>query len=203
VTTDYHSQGLKSKIIPHVFVYQAWNFRNAMIRLKPGWTNETLRGIEKKWERIFPDNYYQFTFLDAEIRKFYQNEKNLTSFLSLFAIAGIVIGCLGLYGLISFVIARRNKEVSVRKVLGARVADILMLLSKEFLQLSVISFLIAVPLSWWLIRYFLADYTYKMDPSWWIFILSGIGAMIITLSTVIIQTLRAAFTNPAKTLRSD
>ncbi len=203
VTRDYHSQGLRTSIPPHLFVYQPWNFRYAMIRLKPGWTNATLVGIEKKWQTIFPDNYYQFDFLDADIRKFYQNEKNLTSFLSLFALAGIVIGCLGLYGLISFVIAKRNKEVSVRKVLGARIADILVLLSKEFFQLSLISFLIAVPLSWWLIQYFLADYAYKMDPSWWIFILSGIGAMFITLSTVIIQTLRAAFANPAKTLRSD
>ena len=203
VVKNYHSQDLKSKLIPHVFAYSAWNFQSVSIRIDPRRTEPALRAIEQAWKAQFPNHFFKYQFLDDTLRSFYENERKLANFLTLFALVGIFIGCLGLFGLVSFVVTQRTKEIGVRKVLGATVASIVSLLSKDFLKLVLLAFVIAAPIAWYAMRRFLQGYEYKIDLDWWIFALAGLLAVGIALLTVSFQSIKAALMNPVKSLRSE
>ncbi|MFD2571033.1 ABC transporter permease [Spirosoma soli] len=203
VVKDYHSQSLKSAIVPHVFLYADWNFQEASIRIDPTRKTEALRHIGQHWKALFPNNYYDPQFLDDELQTFYEDERKLTNFLTLLAIVGIFIGCLGLFGLVSFVVTQRTKEIGVRKVLGATVASIVSLLSTDFLKLVLVAFVIATPIAYYTMNWFLQEYTYKIDIEWQIFALAGILATSIALLTVSIQSVKAALMNPVKSLRTE
>jgi putative ABC transport system permease protein len=203
VVKDYHSQSLRSSIVPHVFLYADWNFQLASIRIDPKRKSEALQHIEKHWKAIFPNAYFEAKFLDQDIQAFYDDERKLTNFLTLFAAVGILIGCLGLFGLVSFVVTQRTKEIGVRKVLGATVASIVSLLSKDFLKLVVVAFAIAAPIGWYAMSRFLQEYKYKIDIEWWVFALAGGLAGLIALLTVSVQSVKAALTNPVTSLRSE
>jgi putative ABC transport system permease protein len=203
VVKDYHSQSLKSSIVPHVFLYADWNFQQASIRIDPSQSTKALAHIEHYWKAIFPNYYFEAKFLDQELQTFYADEQKLSNFLTLFAIVGIFIGSLGLFGLVSFVVTQRTKEIGVRKVLGATVASIVSLLSQDFLKLVLIAFVIATPIAWYAMSQFLKQYTYKIEIDWWVFILAGGLAGSVALVTVSLQSIRAALTNPVKSLRSE
>jgi ABC-type antimicrobial peptide transport system permease subunit len=119
------------------------------------------------------------------------------------AAIGILIGCLGVYGLVSFICIRKRKEIGIRKVLGADILHILTMLSTEFLKLIAIAFVVAAPLAWIIMNKFLQDYTYRIDIPWWIFLLCGAGALFVTLVTISFQALKAALANPVKSLRTE
>ncbi|GAB3729926.1 ABC transporter permease [Spirosoma lituiforme] len=203
VVKDYHSQSLRSSIVPHIFLYTNQNFQTASIRIDPQQTKKAIAHIEQYWKALFPNAYFKPTFLDQDLRAFYDDERKLTNFLTLFAIVGIFIGCLGLFGLVSFVVTQRTKEIGVRKVLGATVAGIVALLSKDFLKLVLIAFVMASPIAYYAMSQFLADYEYKITIDWWVFALAGILAVGIALLTVSFQSVRAALMNPVKSLRSE
>ncbi|MBC7892156.1 MAG: ABC transporter permease [Sphingobacteriaceae bacterium] len=203
VVKDYHSQDLKSKLIPHVFAYSAWNFQSVSVRVDPRRIQPALQAIEQAWKAQFPNHYFKYQFLDDTLRTFYENERKLANFLTLFALVGIFIGCLGLFGLVSFVVTQRTKEIGVRKVLGATVASIVSLLSKDFLKLVFVAFVIAAPIAWYAMRQFLQEYEYKITIEWWVFAVAGGLAVGIALLTVSFQSIKAALTNPVKSLRSE
>ena len=202
IVRDYVSQSLKSTLTPHVYIHNGF-YESACLRLKAGQQAAALKLVEKEWQQIFPENYFSYTFLDKELKEFYSNESKLANFLSLLATIGILIGCLGVYGLVSFICVRKTKEIGIRKVLGADIIHILSMLSGEFMRLIAIAFLVAAPLAWYIMHNFLEDYTYRIDIPWWIFLLCGAGALLVTLITISFQAVKAARANPVKSLRTE
>ena len=142
-------------------------------------------------------------FLDQEVQKQYETEITLSKIINSFTIMAILISCLGLFGLASFVAEQRKKEIGVRKVLGASVFNLWQMLSKEFALLVSISCLIAIPLAWYYLNNWLQQYDYRTNISLWVFLISGIGALLITLLTVSFQAIKAAIANPVKSLRTE
>lgn len=203
VVKDYQSEDLKSKLMPHVFVYGVWNFQLASIRIDPKQKEMALTHIGKDWKALFPNNYYDPKFLEDDLNKSYDGERKLSNFLKLFAGVGIVIGSLGLFGLVSFVVTQRTREIGVRKVLGATVISIIKLLSRDFVVLVLIAFVIASPLAWYAMKRFLEDYPNKIEIEWWVFALAGILSIGIALLTVSFQSIKAALMNPVKSLKSE
>lgn len=202
ITKDYQSQSLKSGRTPHVYIYNR-RFQTACIRINPLQQEAALQLVAKEWKAIFPEYYFEYRFLDDDLKTFYGDESKLASFLSLFSIIGILIGCLGVYGLVTFVCVRKTKEIGIRKVLGAGFLDIMAMLNVEFIWLIVIAFVIAAPIAGFTMHHFLQDYSNRIAIPWWIFLLSGVGALLITLVTISFQAIRAALMNPVKSLRSE
>lgn len=203
VVKDYHSEDLKSKLIPHVYMYAAWNFQLASIRIDNTRKSDALAHIGQHWKTLFPNNYYHPKFLEDDIRTFYDSERKLSNFLQIFAVIGVFIGALGLFGLVSFVVTQRTKEIGVRKVLGATVYSIVQLISRDFLKLMLIAFVIAAPVAWYAMQQFLKEYTYKIDIEPWVFVLAACISICIALITVSFQSIKAALRNPVKSLRSE
>lgn len=201
VVRDYYSQSLKSEIVPHLFINGDWNFQLAQIKIDQAQSASAINVIETSWRELHPDNYFEYEFLSQSLNAFYADESKMSNFIKLFAFVGILIGCLGLYGLVSFVCARRTKEVSIRKVLGAKVANVLILLSKDFVILLAVAFLIAVPIGWFAMDRFLEEYTYKIDIDWAVFVWAGGLTMTVALLTIVLKTLKTVFVNPAETLK--
>ncbi|GGM74233.1 ABC transporter permease [Dyadobacter beijingensis] len=203
VVKDYHSEDLTQKLVGHVYVYATWNFQLASIRIDNSKKAQALAHIGQHWKAMFPNYYYEPKFLEDDIRSFYDGERKLSNFLQIFAVLGILIGSLGLFGLVSFVVTQRTKEIGVRKVLGATVLSIVELISRDFLKLMVIAFAIAVPVAWYAMQRFLEKYTYKTDISVWVFVLAGVASVGVALVTISFQSIKAALMNPVKSLRSE
>jgi putative ABC transport system permease protein len=203
VVKDYHSENLKNNLMPHVFVYGSWNFQLASIRVDPAQKAVALQHIGQHWKALFPNFYYDPRFLEDEINGFYDNERKLSNFLTLFAAVGILIGSLGLFGLVSFVVTQRTKEIGIRKVLGATAASIVTLLSGDFIKMVGIAFLIASPLAWYAMNSFLKGYTYKINIEIWVFAAAGLLSVVTALLTISLQSIKAALMDPVKSLKSE
>ncbi|WP_128545999.1 ABC transporter permease [Larkinella soli] len=189
---------------PTIFMmrYDWANFIN--IKLRPNVpVEDALKKVEAVFRKHDPDSLFDFQFADQEYDAKFRAEERIGKLSRIFAVLAIFISCLGLFGLASFVAEQRVKEIGVRKVLGASVFSLWGLLSKDFVRLVLLSFLIAAPLAWYFLSDWLKQYEYRTDISWWIFVLSGIGATVITLLTVSFQAIRAALMNPVKSLRSE
>lgn len=203
VVKDYHSEDLKTKLMPHVYVYAGWNFQLASIRIDNSKKAEALAHIGQHWKALFPNHYYDPKFLEDDIKSFYESERKLSNFLQIFAVLGVLIGSLGLFGLVSFVVTQRTKEIGIRKVLGATVYSIVELISRDFLKLMVIAFVIAAPIAWYAMQSFLKEYIYKIDIEAWVFMLAAGISVGVALLTISFQSIKAALTNPVKSLRSE
>ncbi len=203
VVKDYHSQGLKVEVPPHLYMYGNWNFQLAQIKIDPEKSASAISYIEKYWRKLHPDNYFEYKFLTEELKSFYQDEHKLSNFIVLFALVGIVIGCLGLFGLVSFVCAKRSKEVSIRKVLGATVSNIISLLSRDFIVLVFAAFLLAVPIGWYVMDQFLNSYTNHVEIHWSIFLIAGCITLALALITACAKSFSTAIMNPAERLKNE
>ncbi len=203
VVKNYHSQSLKSRIVPHFYIYGPWNFQTASIRLNPESLSAGIDILEKYWTSLFPDDIFEYQFLSESMKGFYENERKISNILSLFAIASTLIGCMGLYGLIYFVCISRTKEFGIRKVLGSTVAGIVTLLSKDFVKLILIAFVIAAPVGWYLMDSFLQNYTYTVSITFDVFLIAGVTAIIVTLLAIGYQSLKTAMSNPSEALRDE
>ena len=159
--------------------------------------------IESSWREVYPDEEFNYTFFDESIARFYKKEQNTASLLNWCTGLAIFISCLGLLGLVIYITTQRTKEIGVRKVLGASVTQIVSLLSKNFIRLVIIAFVIAAPLAWWAMHKWLEDFAYRTSINWWIFGLSGSLMILIALLTLSIQTIRSAVANPVKSLRTE
>ena len=155
------------------------------------------------WNKNFPDYVFEYGFLDESIESFYKQENQLAQLYKIFAGIAIFLGCLGLYGLASYMSVQRIKEVGIRKVLGASIGSIVYLFSKEFILLIFIAFLIAAPLAWYFMNQWLQDYAFRIDISWWIFVVGGLTSILVALATVSYRAIRAAVVNPVDSLRSE
>jgi ABC-type antimicrobial peptide transport system permease subunit len=152
---------------------------------------------------MYPERYYSYQFLDDEIREFYETEETMLKLVMVFASIALIIGCLGVYGLVSFMAVRKTKEIGIRKVLGGSIAHILWLFGREFSRLVLLAFLFAAPLGWWIVSRWLENYAYRVELSWWIFALEAGLISIIVILTVSFESLRAALKNPADALRAE
>ena len=166
-------------------------------------TSQALGDTEATFKKFNPDQPFEYEFLDAEYARKFGNEEKIGKLASAFAGLAIFISCLGIFGLAAFVAEQRTKEVGIRKVLGASMLNVWQLISKEFVWLVVFSCVIAAPLGYFLLKSWLNGFTYRTEISWWIFVLSFLGALTITLLTVSTQAIRAAMSNPVKSLRSE
>jgi len=208
VMGDFHFESLRQKIVPIVLVnppVSANNsgFNNLSIKLAGNNIPATLAIIEKAWRQYLPDVPYQSTFLDENFNKLYESEQRQGTIFTVFACIAIFIACLGLFGLSAFAITQRIKEIGVRKVLGANVSSIVVLLSKEFLKLVLVASLIAFVIAWYAMTKWLQDFAYRINIHWWVFILAAILASAVALATVSFQAIKAALANPIKSLRTE
>ena len=176
---------------------------NIVARVKSDDLNKTLRQIENKWRSFTSGEPYDYNFLDAQFDAQYRSETRLGSIFSLFAVLSILIACLGLFGLCTYVAERRTKEIGIRKVLGASVESVVVLISKDFLKLTLIAAILAVPIAWWMMNKWLEDFAYRISIGWSVFIIAGVFTIMIALITISFQAIKAALANPVKNLRTE
>ena len=204
VLKDFHFASLHEPIKPLIlYMGENQDWGNILVRIEKGKTPVALAGLEKIYKSFNPGLTFTYSFTDADYNKLYQSEQLLGKLSGYFSFLAIFISCLGLLGLTMFTAAQRTKEIGVRKVLGANVASIFTLLSKEFIQLVIIAFVIATPIAWLLMDNWLRGYAYKIQISWWVFAVAGIASVVIALLTVSFQALKAAVANPVKSLRTE
>ena len=203
VVKDFHQKSLRDEIAPCVIASRADWYRQAGIRISGHNPAQSLERIRQTWQQLFPNEVFEYEFLDEQVAKFYETETMITRLVNTFTAIAILICCLGLYGLVSQVVVQRTKEIGIRKVLGASVASIVTLLSKDFLKLVIIAIVLASPIAWYVMNGWLQDFAYRIDIAWWVFALAGILAISIALLTVSFQSIKAALTNPVNSLRSE
>ena len=206
VMQNFHDQSTHAAIFPLVFA--DGNGSTFHVRLKPNtaggfaWHNAIIK-IQKIYKQMYPDEDFNYKFYDDTIAKMYEQEQQTASLLSWATGLAILISCLGLLGLVMYTINTRRKEIGVRKVLGASAANIVSVLSKDFVQLVIIAFVIATPVAWWATHKWLEDFAYRTTMNWWIFALCGFSMLSIALVTLSIHTIKAAIANPVKSLRTE
>ena len=166
-------------------------------------TREALAKIEVVYKTYSPLQPFDYTFADEEYGKKFGDEQRTGKLATAFAILAVFISCLGLFAMAAFMAEQRVKEIGVRKVLGASVFNLWGLLSKEFVTLVILSLLIATPITWYAMNHWLQNYAYHATLPWWIFVATAAGALIITVATISLQTIRAALANPVDSLRSE
>jgi len=204
VIKDFHTNSLREPIVPILLDVKEYEyFGVVMIKTLPGQTRQALAGIEKAYREINPRFAFAYQFVDEEYKKMYETELLMTRLSLLFASLAILISCLGLLGLVMFAAEQRTKEIGIRKVLGASLGQIVTLFSADFLWLIAIAFLVAGPLGWYTMNIWLSDFAYRIDLSWWIFVLAGLLVTGVALATIGYQAVRAGLANPVKSLRAE
>jgi len=205
VVNDYHYESLHQQIRPMALLLNGGYYKRTEsyinVRLKTGNLAETIKFIENKWNEFAPGAPFNFSFLDEEFDNLYINEKQTQKLFIIFSFLAIFIACLGLFGLASFIIDRRVKEIGIRKVLGASLTNIVIHLCKNFTLWVIISNVIAWPLAWFFMDKWLQNFAYRIQLEWWVFILSGFIALFISLLMVSSQAIKTAITNPVQSLR--
>lgn len=203
VIKDYHYESLHNDIRPMGMLksYENWHTNLVSIKITGSDIPETLSFIESKWKIITGDFPYQYSFFDQEYQQLYDNETQTSNMFIFFAIIAIFIACLGLFALSAFVAEKRTKEIGIRKVNGAGINTILILLSSSFTKWVFIAFILSVPLSYFAMQKWLQNFAYKVELSWWVFIIAGAIALVVALLTVSFQSVKAALKNPVDALR--
>jgi putative ABC transport system permease protein len=203
IVANYHHQGLQKAIDPMIFRLRPNNRNAYSIKITTGNIQATIAGIEKTWNEHFPSDPFNYYFLDELFDQQYKADRQFGEVFGLFASLAIIIACFGLLGLSAFNVLQRTKEIGIRKVLGASVQNLLYILSKDFLKLVLISFVLAIPVTWWIMYNWLQDFAYRINIEWCVFLSAGIIAMLIALFTVGFQAIKAAVANPVKSLRTE
>lgn len=203
VVNNFNTAGLQTALNPVMLDVQPGAFTAFAIRLNTKDARPVIAEIEKAWQQFFPEKTFEYAFLNDALQEGYDQEARLMQLSADFAAVAILLACFGLFGLVDFTVRQRRKEIGVRKVLGATVASVVGLLSADFLKLVFISFVVATPVAWWAMDKWLADFAYRIDIQWYIFIVAGAAAAAVAFLTVAGQTLRAALANPAQSLKSE
>jgi putative ABC transport system permease protein len=201
VIADYHQMSLKQEPIPLLYLYLPANRSYFAMKVDPKQVDASMEELEGIWDKFFEGNPLDIFFLDDFYDRQYRIERQLNISVGFFALIAILIATLGLFGLSSFTTLQRTKEIGIRKVNGASSGRILYLLSRDYLELILLSVVIACPITWFFIRKWLESYPYRVPVHWWVFLFTGILALIVALAAVSIQTLRAANNNPTESLK--
>ncbi len=204
VLKDYHTQSLREAIKPVIIDVKEYEYFGViMIRTRAGETKQAITSLSKLYKEINPNYAFAYQFVDEDYQKLYTSEITISRLSVLFATLAILISCLGLLGLAMFSAEQRVKEIGVRKVLGASVSRIVSMFSFDFIKLVVIAFIIASPIAWYSMNSWLQDFAYKVDVSWWVFVLAAVISIFIALLTVSYQAIKSAMANPVNSLRSE
>ncbi len=203
VVRDFHFASMRKEIGPLVIFMEKVYNGDLMVKLSGNDLPGTLGFIESKWKALAPHRPFTYQFLDDAFNSLYGAEQRVGKVFGVFAFLAIFLACLGLFGLAAFTTAQRTKEIGIRKVLGASVGSIVTLLSKDFLKLVGIAFLVAAPLAWYAMHKWLEGFVYRVDLAWWLFAGAGGLAGLIALLTVSFQSIKAALMDPVKSLRSE
>lgn len=203
VIRDFNYKSLHQKIEPVVLHITPGEFASIVVRVQPENMQASLDFLKNQWQRLAPEWPFEYQMVDKQFADLYRSEQIFGKLFGLFTSLSILIACLGLFGLATFMAKQRTKEIGVRKVLGASVTSIVALLSKDFLRLVLIAIVIASPIAWYAMDRWLDGFAYKIDIEWWMFALAGLLAVGIALLTVSFQSVKAALTNPVKSLRSE
>lgn len=208
VVKDIYTGSLKNKVDPIVFICDD----NPSRKYAPGYTLVRINGNNKEavvksicaaWAKFDKEHPVDYRFIDNNVTNLYSGDQKTNSLFRYMSLLTIFIACLGLFGLVSFAVAQRVKEIGIRKVLGARVGSIVKLLSKDFLKLVMFAFVIAVPVGWYAMHKWLEDFAFRINIPWWIFLVSGALAFVIAIATVSLQAVKASLANPVKSLRTE
>ena len=202
VVENYHYAPLTEKVAPAALFNE----------VAPGWIvlraetrdfRTLLAGLEEQWKAFTTETPFEYTFVDQQVQKLFEEELRLAGISMAFTCLAIFISCLGLFGLVSYVAEQKKKEIGIRKVLGASIRSVTLLLTKDFLRLVAVALLVAFPLAWYFMNRWLEGFSYAIDIQWWVFLLAGCIALIITMLTVGFQSLRSAMANPVNSLRTE
>jgi len=202
VVKDFNFKSIHTPIEPMVIILRK-NLNRVYIKYAPEYEDRIAATVQSTWQEIFPEREINYYFLDQDFQEMYDAEKRTSLLSTCFAVLAIIISCLGLFGLVSYAMEQRLKEIGIRKALGASVGNLFVLLTGDFTKLVFISLVISVPISWFAINGWLENFAYHITISWWVFVVSAIAAMGITLLTVSYQSIKASRTNPVKALRHE
>ncbi len=204
VARDFNFNSLHYKIETMFIYYQRdWGFSNMSVKINANKAKDALTLLQSVWQKNCPDHPFEYQFLDDHFAEVYRADTQVSKIVGILASLAIIISCLGLFGLATHSAERRVKEVGIRKVLGASVQNITAMLSKDFLKYVFIAAVIALPLAWFSVHKWLQDYAYRVNVSWWIFLASVLLAMLVAFLTISFQAIKAAITNPVKSLRTE
>ena len=203
VIKDFHDRSFHEDISPICIWSNPDTYDNYAVKISLNHVPQTLAALEKTWSQAYPDQLYEYQFLDERISGFYKTEDFMLRVISIFCFIAIFIGCLGLYGMVSFMVAQKTREIGIRKVLGGTMGQLAWIFWREFMRLIALAFVIAAPLAWWLMNNWLKDFEYQINFDVWIFA-AALGAIVVIAAlTVGYQTVRAALSNPVKNLRAE
>ncbi len=203
IVKDFKYKSLHDKTGPLV-AFQNPNWYNTfMIRFAPGNTSQAMKSLQAIWKKFVPDSPLEYRFLDDTFNELYKQDQKASALILVFAVIAVIISCLGLFGLAAFTAEQRSKEIGIRKVLGASVANITTLLNQDFLKLVLEAIIIATPVAWYALAKWLQNFAYKIDLDWSVFVITGLLVVVIALATVSFQAVKAALANPVKSLRSE
>ncbi|MBC7848403.1 MAG: ABC transporter permease, partial [Chitinophagaceae bacterium] len=204
VAKDFNFNSLHHKIETLcLFNQKDWGYSEASIKINGQKADEAIAFIQGTWAKLNPDSEFEYKFLDDHFNDLYKADNQVSKIVAVLAVLAIIIACLGLFGLASYSAEKRTKEVGIRKVLGASAVNLVALLSWNFIRLVIISIFIAWAIAWFALSKWLEDFAYRVDISWWVFVLAGLSAILIALLTISVQAMRAAMLNPVKSLRTE
>jgi putative ABC transport system permease protein len=202
VVKDFHFESLRQEIGP--LCMRLGNSTGTIsFKVAAASTGGLINQIENKWKAMAPELPFSYRFLDDSFNEMYKNEQRVGSLAITFAVLAILIACLGLFGLVTYMAEQRTKEIGIRKVLGASITNVVTMISKDFLVLVAVACVIAFPVAWYAMDKWLADYAYRIDIEWWIFLAAGFTALAIALITISFKAIKAAIVNPVKSLRTE
>jgi len=200
ISEDFHYASLRDVIEP-LILFRTTQPNWMILRAGSDDFSTVLSDLKSSWKSIYPDTPFVYNFIDKKVEELYKEEQRFSKVSKVFTGLAILISCLGLFGLVSYIAEQKKKEIGIRKVLGASVQTVVKLLTKDFITLVLVAFVIATPLAYFVMQDWLQDFTYRIEISWWVFALAGLFALIITFLTVSFQAIKAATVNPVKSLR--
>ena len=206
VVKDFHTESLHATIQPTAIIYDSRRLNSFGVKLAMPEDNhekisQTIAKIETAWKQVYPDTKLELSFIDSRIRSYYEVEHRISKLAGVSTGIAIFISCLGLFGLSSFTAMERTKEIGVRKVMGASVGSILVLLSLDFLKLVLIAFIVAAPIAFYFANEWLTEFAFKIDLSIWIFVISGVLSITLAFLTISFKVIKTAKIDPVKSLR--
>jgi putative ABC transport system permease protein len=202
VVKDFNFQSLHNPVRPFI-LFPEIRGHELLLKLSGQHLPQTISFLESKWKELVPDRPFGYHFMDEDYNRLYQSETRLGKIMKVFTGIGILLACFGLFGLSSYTMQQRVKEVGIRKVLGASVSGITALLAKDFIGLIALSFIVAFPVAWWAAHEWLRNYAYRIDINWPVFLVTALLVLLIALITISFQSIKAAIANPVKSLRAE
>lgn len=203
VVKDFNFASLRNNITPLILTMKDDWMASLSVRMNTTNLPALMQQIENEWKDLAPNLHFDYSFMDDDFNTMYNTEQRMGNLFVMFTSLAIIIACLGLFGLAAYAAEQRNREIGIRKVLGANVSALVAMLSKDFIKLVVISIFISTPLAWWAMHQWLQGFAYRQNIQWWVIVSAAFGAIIIAFVTISFQSIKAALANPVESLRSE